>query len=97
MRGRAFIFLAKLRKESPLHSLDLRSAQCAVCVKQVALSQPCEYRAFDIAESVTGLAARDPGERLFEEGHLALKIQEEVIVEAAAFKVRGMWCTAYRA
>ena len=28
---------AKLRKESTLHSLDFRRAQCAVCVKQVAL------------------------------------------------------------
>src|SRR5580693_78032 len=87
MRGRAVIFLAKLRKESPLHSLDLRRAQCAVCVKQVALSQPCKHGAFDIAECVAGPAARDPGERLFEEGHLALKVQEEVIVEAATVEM----------
>ena len=95
MRGRAFIFLAKLRKESPLRSLDLRRAHCAVCVKQVALSQPCEYRAFDIAESVGWPAARDPGERLFEEGHLVLKVQEEVIVEAATVEMSSMRCTAY--
>ena len=95
MRGRAFVFLAKLRKESPLHPLDLRRAQCAVCVKQVALSQPCEYRAFDIAESVGWLAARDPCERFVEEGQLALQVPEEVIIEAAVFKVSCMRCTAY--
>ena len=62
---------------------------------QVALSQPCEHCAFDIAVCVAWLAARDPRERLFEEGYLALKVPEEVIVEAAAVEMSCMRCTAY--
>ena len=80
---RAFIFLAKFREERPLCSLDFRCAQCAIGVEQVALSQSCEHRAFNIAICVAGLAARNPCEGFFEEGHRSLNVPEEVIVEAA--------------
>jgi len=74
----------------PLRSLDFSCAQRAICIKQIAFSQPCEYRALDIAECVAGFSARLPCERFFEEGHLALQVPEEFVVETAALKMSAV-------
>lgn len=86
----AFVFLLQALQDFAFGGLHLSCAQGAVGAEQIAASQSCVHRAFDVAVGVFGIAEAAPGQRLFEEVDLAALIEEEFGEEALPIVVRDV-------